>query len=170
MGKRRKNSADAAPAAVPLPALAAELGLAADRVEQLAGIVCVPGDDFTDAGEIVFTESGAKKIRDRVTEDMREQAAPVAPRPPAPISTLHREDLKLTRVFRWSANVLAETTTGLEVVLTVRSSRHLEPGMVLRNCIRGELGWTYEGKLPRTIGERQLYFPPKPAASTQPKS
>jgi hypothetical protein len=158
--------------------LAAELGVDDAHVEDLQASICIAGEDFVDsASAAVFTASGVKKIRDRVHEEQLGAPPPPPPgykaAPPAPVdygpSPVHREDLRLTRVFRWSTNVLAETSAGTEVVLRVRSIAHLEAGMVLRACIRGEMGWTYDGRLPRTLGERQLYFPPKPAASTQRK-
>lgn len=169
MGKKNRGmpgTVSAAPAAtVALPALAAELGLAVDRVEQLAGLACVPGDDFTDAGEstILFTTAGAKKIRDRVAEEMRDQVDPKTPAPAASVTSVSpapkTEDLRLTRVFRWSQNVLAELPNGNEVVLSVKSSKFLMPGMLLRSCREGEGGWFYQGRLPRTLGERQMFFP-----------
>lgn len=169
MAKRvPKNSSDSAPPAdAPRPGepeawtaarLAEQLGVTVEVVEQLQGSVCVPGKDFVDAaGVAVLTASGMEKIRAR----LREESPADQPAKPAP----QRADLRITRVYRWSRNVLAETSAGLKVVLSVRSIAHVEAGMVLRDCIRGEMGWTYEGRLPRTIGERQLYFPPKPAAS-----
>jgi hypothetical protein len=162
--------------------LSEQLGVAVDEVEQLQASICVAGEDFVDAaGVAVLTATGLKKIRARVQEDQLAAVpmpAPLAELPSgrgievdygAPVPPTHREDLRLTRVFRWSTNVLAETAAGLEVVVRVRAIAHLEAGMVLPACIRGEMGWTYEGRLPRTIGERQLYFPPHPAASNQRK-
>jgi hypothetical protein len=160
------TAAPAPAATVPLPALAAELGLAVDRVEHLAGLACVPGDDFTDTGDsaIEFTVAGAKKIRDRVAEEMRDHvetktpAATVAAATPA-VPAPRTEDLRLTRVFQWSKNVLAELPNRNEVVLSVKSAKFLMPGMVLRGCREGEGGWFYQGRLPRTLGERQMFFP-----------
>ncbi|MCM2304081.1 MAG: hypothetical protein NDJ72_05220 [Elusimicrobia bacterium] len=184
--------------------LAQDLGVPAERVEQLQGLTCIAGEDVVDtAAGAVLTASGIKKIRERVAEDAAGQGAPDYPPddsgeplrcatfdpalqaaiPPAirakmdadraaaeaARAAVHREDLQITRVFRWSCNVLATQANGNEVVLTVRSIAHLEAGMVLRGCIRGTMGWTYEGRLPRVLGERQLYFPPIPAAATKGK-
>lgn len=190
MAKPQKNSADSAGAvppaagtAAPLPAagelltisrLARELGVPADHIERLQSTRCGAGEDFVDVdGAAVFTPFGAEKIRALVAGEMRDTPPPVAPRAdPAPAPTAaatpRREDLRLTRVFPWSCNLLAVLPNDNEVVLTVRSNRHLEPGMVLRACIEGPMGWTYEGRLPRIVGERQLYHPATAAA--QPNS
>jgi hypothetical protein len=145
--------------------LARELGVAWDHVDRVRGETCVAGLDFDEVGEpslLVFTESGAEKIRQGVAAQMVNTPPP--PTVPAPAAEsaqagLHREDLRLTRVFRWSANLMAVRANGLEVVLTVKTNQHLQAGMVLRGCIEGATGWTYEGRLPRSLGERQLYFP-----------
>ncbi len=183
MGRRSKKSRCATPdsgasepgAEPPLltvERVAAALGVAANYVEMLRLTRCEADTDFCDVdGAALLTEAGAEKIRAIVDEGMRATAPDVLMMPlvrsvatDAPRPAPQREDLRLTRVFRWSANILAELPNGREVVLTVRSNRHLQTGMVLRGCIKGDLGWTYEGRLPRSIGERQLYFPPAPAA------
>lgn len=82
-------------------------------------------------------------------------AAPVDPEA-TPAAT---EDLTLTRVFPWSKNLLANRANGLEVVVQVASSRFLQAGMVLEACTKSEMGWAYYGRLPRVIGEAQLFFP-----------
>lgn len=168
MGRARKNPRSAAPSRMLAVShavrCAAELGVSTDAVEDAfatvcAEVDCIPGAD----GFVYLSEAGFEKIREHITAQMRPQpdAAPIAPPAlsEAPQSTLHREDLRLTRVFRWSNNVLAERSNGLEVVLAVRSNRHLEPGMILKGCIQDQMGWTYDGRLPRVLGERQLFFP-----------
>jgi len=163
---RKKISAGAA---TTVAGLAGELGVAVATVEQLLGSACVAGDDFVDDGGVaLFTRAGAEKIRGLVEEQMREETAEaettLADLPQA-AQLPRREDLRVTRVFRWSRNILAVLPNEIEVVLTVRTIAHLEAGMVLQGCIQGPMGWTYEGRLPRMLGERQLYFPPQPAGS-----
>lgn len=163
MGRARKNPRAATPSrmlAVPHGSwsAAAELGVSTDAVENAFAAVCEEADCTPGADGFVHLSSAAfEKIREHIAAQMRPQqdAAPSE----APQSTLHREDLRLTRVFRWSNNVLAERANGLEVVLAVRSNRHLEPGMILKGCIQDQMGWTYDGRLPRVLGERQLFFP-----------
>jgi hypothetical protein len=176
MGKRTKNLPGTPGAAAAdvlqvspwatVPGLARELGVAEARVELLLGSICEAGADFDDEhGTVLFTYAGAQKIRAAIEEQMvterdvlaaeREPQDATAPAAGSP----RREDLTLTRVFRWSTNVMAERANGLEVVLRVKSIAHLQQGMVLKACIEGLFGWTYEGRLPRTIGERQHYFP-----------
>lgn len=180
MGSPRKNRPEAgvalgknsAGASTPA-ALAAELGLAVDQVEQLVGETCVAGEDFNDiAGETVFTVAGLQRIRARIQEQMLGTVTPSAAGPTGADNVvdfgtppLRREPLKLTRVFPWSTNLLADRENGLEVVVSVRNATHLKPGMVLEDCAQGDTGWFYDGRLPRTIGEEQLYYPAKNPAT-----
>jgi len=88
-----------------------------------------------------------------------EAAAPEAP--PVPIPCDSRRDLRLTRIFPRSRHFLAEMPDGLEVVVAVPRSEpidHCLPGMVLRSCFQLEHCWAYDGRLPRTLGERSLYL------------
>jgi len=171
MGRLRKNLRDSAPhpAAPALDAadaqqIAAEFGVGESVVHAAAAAVGWASiDSDTPAGIQTPLGPNFAKIREQITAQMQgAKAAAQTGRPAgaAAATQPHREDLRLTRVFRWSNNILAERANGLEVVLHVRNNRHLEAGMVLRQCIEGPMGWTYEGRLPRVIGERQLFYPP----------
>jgi hypothetical protein len=171
------------PGSISAAALAHEIGVAVADVDELSVLVCVyPTDLVFDRGSTttLITATGAEKIRSAVAAEMRpgpprpaaqKAGAPSVTAPPEPFPAgPHREDLRLTRVFSGSKNILAERANGLEVVLTVRATTHLAPGMVLRDCIRGEMGWSYEGRLPRIVGERQLFFPPHSGGPELPKT
>lgn len=119
-------------------------------------------DDFRIVlGVEVFTASGIDKIRHALEDQMQAERSPSPSEKKLPVDAGAdgAEDLTLTRVFRWSKRVLADRPNGLEVVLEVKSAKNLQPGMVLKACRPGEFCWFYEGRLPRTLGERQLFFP-----------
>lgn len=151
--------------------VADDLGVPIDAVVALLAGQCSRAVHFTEVrGSVVFTESGVAHVRAAIEARMRAdvEALDVAQNPvPAAAQTSQTEELKVTRVFPWAAakkttssNVLAERANGNEVVLVVRDVTHLQPGMVLAGCVRGENAWYYMGRLPRSGGERQLFFPP----------
>ena len=113
-----------------------------------------------------FTPLGLKKFLSSAGPGFA-QAAPPPPVEPAleisaeVIPMPRREDLRLVRSNLWSGkNVFAETSYGVEVQVSVKSAELLKDGMVLRECIEEPpFGWVYLGRLPRGLGEQQLYFP-----------
>lgn len=119
-------------------------------------------------GNTTFTQQGRDELQAAIEARMAAEKLPpaaaaefpAASTSPAPAAAdLVKEDLTLSRVFGWSTKVLANRTNGLEVVLQVKASRFLKPGMVLRECVQGESGWFYYGRLPRVVGEGQLFYP-----------
>lgn len=157
-----------------VPCVARDLGVPVEFVQELFETQCTAGEHFLFVrGTPVFNEAGIARIRAGIEANMRGTAAaageavkPTAPAVPAAVG----EDLRLTRVFRWSTNVLAERPNGNEVVVKVKDVTHLEAGMVLAGCVEGESAWFYMGRLPRSIGQRQLYFPPSKPKRTPKKS
>lgn len=145
--------------------VARELGVAAALVDELQRTVCNEATDFRHVhGVVVFTAAGVETVRRAIEGRMQAERSPTPPeKNSAEPATTGAEDLKLTRVFRWSTRLLAERANGLEVVLQVKSAKNLEAGMVLKDCRPGEFCWFYEGRLPRTLGERQLFYPERRA-------
>jgi len=143
-------------------AAAAELGLAPRVLEELMGKMVMDSADFV-TGEGILTPTGFEKIRTSVEQTMQSAAAATVATAAVPVKAdtqdLVHEDLRVARIFRGSPRVLAERSNGLEVVLQVKTSELLEVGMLLKGCEQGEMCWFYTGRLPRTTGERQLYFP-----------
>lgn len=157
----RKNSpGPAAKAAPPSPGytaatLAREWGVPVDLVVELGN------------GATYFTQAGRDELQAAITRRMSGEKIPPAAALPAPAAALTTEALTITRVFPWSTRVLCSRENGLEVVLQVKTVKFLLAGMVLRECICGEMGvWFYYGRLPRVIGEAQLFFP-KPEAAKE---
>lgn len=154
----------------PVASAAAGLGVPVAAVEELLSTACVAGEDFTDiGGEPHLTAAGLEKIRTRLAEQMTTTPPPAPEAKPAAAATEKlperaRETLKLTRVFPWSTNILAVRENGLEVVVAVKNASHLKPGMELQDCIEGDTGWFYQGRLPRIFGEEQLYYPARKSA------
>ena len=68
------------------------------------------------------------------------------------------EDLRVTRPDLSPRMVLAVRPNGNEVTVLVKSAALLKPGMVLQECMPDSNGWSYQGRLPRTLGEQQLFF------------
>lgn len=147
--------------------VARDLGVAAVIVRELEPQLDPTCDLRTVRRVTVFTESGRAKLRAMVELRMAAEKNPPGQAAAAPTAERPREDLKVTRVFNWSPRLLCVRENGLEVVLQVKSQKHLQPGMVLKECICGEGCWFYYGSLPRSIGERQLFFP-KPKETEKP--
>lgn len=151
--------------------VAADLGVPVDAVVALLASDCTAALHFTEVrGVLIFTEAGVAHVRATIEARMRADVASAnlaeEPAPHAEQTSL-TEDLRVSRVFPWSGgkkttslNVLAERPNGNEVVLVVKDVTHLEAGMVLAGCVRGENAWYYMGRLPRSFGQRQLFFPP----------
>lgn len=151
--------------------VAADLGVPVEAISALLVSHCTTAVHFTEVrGTIVFTAAGVAHVRLAVAESMRNDAAPSTVAETAAPGTEPAgltEDLQITRVFPWAAakkttslNVLAERPNGNEVVLVVKDVTHLEAGMVLAGCVKGTHAWYYMGRLPRAVGQRQLFFPP----------
>lgn len=173
MGKKNRRSAAVPPPSGPaatadgadaglwtVERVARDLGVAVDLVAELLEARCDPASDFTTVrGVAVVTEAGLPKIRALVEAQMSAQAPEARPAQPKAREP-EGEDLTITRVWPWSRNVTAERENGTEVTVVVKSVAHLQAGMVLPGCVKGEMSWFYYGRLPRVIGERQLFFPP----------
>ena len=164
MTRRKKNPLPAGAEGVTVAALAAELGVAAGVVEVLArryreGALPVHA-------EAVLPDALAEKIRATIAEAMAPTPAPgadaAATTPagasPDAVPAHLRADLRVSRVFPWSNNILALLPNGNEVVCAVRDASRLAPGMVLRSAQQNAYCWVYTGRLPQTTGERHLFF------------
>lgn len=152
---------------VSAPQLAAQTGLSMAAIEDTARTFSDPAELYCHYGVLRFTAPAAEKILAAIEAGMSATptpspavpaptAAPEAPPPPVP--SLFREDLRVARVFSRSRNILALRANGLEVILAVKSTDHLLPGMLLRDCVAEAYGWSYYGRLPRTSGERILFM------------
>lgn len=175
MAKRvaKKNPAAPTPAPPAAPELelwtaervARDLGVALELVTELQFTALVLGTDLVLVrGILIYTEQGRETMRRAIETRMLAEKKPLAatvlatgtpPAGPAPIE----EDLTITRVFPWSTRLLANRANGLEVVLQVRTQKHLAAGMLLSGCVCGEMCWFYYGRLPRASGEAQLFYP-----------
>lgn len=153
--------------------VAGELGVAVELIATLRGSACSAQDVSEVRGVPVFTLQGRETIRRAIEERLRaeklppgtagERALGFSPARAALVEPV-KADLTVTRVIGTSTQLLAQLPNGNEVPLRVRKSDNLRPGMVLRDCVQDDMGWTYHGRLPRTFGERQLFFP-RPATA-----
>lgn len=142
-------------------AVASEAGIGTEAAENwllsMAGPKDRVGRMFTDLGRKKFLETRGRDAAQNgggATADLAQAGRKDAEGTPEP----HREDLKITRANLSPRVVLAERANGNEVQCLVRSTALLKPGMVLRGCVADQFGWTYMGKLPRVVGEQQLFY------------
>lgn len=163
--KKNPTRSGVVAAAWTIERIANALGVAMEVIADLSCELCSAEVDVltTERGP-VFTQAGFEKIREAVERRMLTtppaETKPVAAEKKEPATSgLVRADLRVVRVFRGSPRLLANLPNGNEVVLIVRSSEQLQPGMVLPDCERGEMCWYFTGRLPRISGERQHYFP-----------
>lgn len=149
------------------PELAARTGLSVEAIERTARDVTGGDVSLRRSGVLHFSAASAEKILAAVEAGMSAapatRATTASDLPPEastpPVLLPQSEDLRVTRVFPRSCNILALRANGLEVTLRVKSTEHLLPGMLLPGCLAEPYGWTYYGRLPRTTGERARYFP-----------
>lgn len=155
---------------VSAPQLAAQTGLSIEVIERTAFDVypITHGVIRRHYGVLRFSAPAAEKILLAIEAGMSASPAPAAmassfgptpvDAPPAAALCPPRADLRVARVFPRSRNILALRANGLEVTLSVKSTDHLVPGMLLRDCVHEAYGWSYYGRLPRTSGERQHFM------------
>lgn len=159
---------------VSAPQLAAQTGLSMEAIERTACAAfplpesAQPWALHRHYGVLRFSAPAAEKILAAIEAGMSATPAPSASAPafaPAPAEAPPaaalcppRADLRVARVFPRSRNILALRANGLEVTLSVKSTDHLVPGMLLRDCVHEAYGWSYYGRLPRTSGERQHFM------------